>query len=136
LKLLELHGVKYLIVGGYAVALHGYPRSTGDFDVFIEQSNENGAKILKAIDDYGFDITDFSKLDFEEEPVAFFMGQPPHKIDVISKISGVDFIEAYSNRVEIDVNGLKVPFIGLQDLKINKKRSGRFKDLNDLEHLP
>jgi predicted nucleotidyltransferase len=136
LKLLELHGVKYLIVGGYAVALHGYPRSTGDFDVFIEQSNENGIKVLKAIDDYGFDITDFAKLDFEEEPVAFFMGQPPDKIDVISKISGVDFKDAYAHRIEIDINGLIVPFISLDDLKVNKKESGRLKDLNDLEHLP
>jgi hypothetical protein len=136
LKLLELHGVKYLVVGGYAVALHGYPRSTGDFDIFIAQSNENGIKVLKAIDDFGFDITEFDNLDFEEEPIAFFMGQPPHKIDVISKISGIDFEEAYPNRVTIQIGDLFVPFIGLDDLKINKEQSGRLKDLNDLEHLP
>jgi hypothetical protein len=68
-------------------------------------------------------------LDFEEEPVAFFMGQPPDKIDVISKISGVDFKDAYAHRIEIDINGEIVPFISLDDLKVNKKESGRLKDL-------
>ena len=136
LKLLELHGVKYLVVGGYAVALHGYPRSTGDFDVFIEQSNENGLKILKVIDEFGFDISEFDNLNFEEEPIAFFMGQPPHKIDVISKISGISFEDAYPKRIEIEISDMIIPFIGLNELKINKKESGRLKDLNDLEHLP
>ena len=135
LALLEVNKVDYLIVGGYAVAFHGHPRYTGDIDIWVKPSQENAAKLMKALDSFGFDPEPLEELDFEAETIAFHLGVPPVRIDILNKIAGVKFDECYPNKVEIEVEGLKIYYISYQDLLTNKKASGRLQDLSDLENL-
>jgi Nucleotidyl transferase of unknown function (DUF2204) len=136
LQLLNRHQVKYMLIGGYAVVHYGYVRFTGDVDVWIPQSNENAQQLIKAIDDFGFDTVDLAKKDFEKEIIMFYFGTELMKIELTNRISGVDFDDCYPRRVETEIDEMIIPVIGLEDLKRNKKWSGRHKDLNDLENLP
>ena len=135
LRLLNSHGVEYLIVGGYAVGLHGYPRATGDMDVWIAVNPSNAKKTAMVLREFDMPeelITDELFLDRDK---VVRMGVPPVRIEVITGASGVKFSECYSRREVIEIDGVPVNFISLEDLKINKKASGRHKDLEDLEHL-
>ena len=135
LQLLNQNKVEYLVVGGYAVAFHGYPRYTGDFDVWIKPLGENANSLIKVIDIFGFETVGLQNLNFEAETIAFHLGTPPIRIDIMNQISGVKFNECYPKRIETEVDGVNIKYIGLEDLIRNKQASGRLKDLNDLEHL-
>ncbi len=136
LKLLNSHAVEYLLVGGYAVGYHGYPRATGDMDVWIAVSEPNAQKAAIVLRDFGMPEEDVSKRLFLERDKVVRMGVPPVRIEVITGASGVDFAECYSRREVIEIDGIPVNFISLEDLKENKRASARHKDLDDLEHLP
>ena len=136
LKLLNSHAVEYLLVGGYAVGYHGYPRATGDMDVWIAVSEPNAQKAAMVLRDFGMPEEDVSKRLFLERDKVVRMGVPPVRIEVITGASGVDFAECYSRREVIEIDGIPVNFISLEDLKENKRASARHKDLDDLEHLP
>lgn len=136
LTLLNSHGVEYLLVGGYAVGYHGYPRSTGDMDVWIALSNSNAQKAATVLRDFGMPGDKVSKEMFLERDKIIRMGVPPVRIEVITGASGVDFAECYSRREVIEIDGIPVNFISLEDLKANKRACGRYRDLEDLEHLP
>src|SRR5690606_2145883 len=125
----------YLIVGGYAVAFHGHPRYTGDIDIWVKPSQKNATKLVKALDSFGFDATPLTELNFEAETIAFHLGVPPVRIDILNKIAGVKFDECFANKVEIEIEGLQINYISFQDLLTNKKASGRLQDLSDLENL-
>lgn len=129
------HDVRFLIVGGYAVAAHGHPRYTGDLDVWILISDTNAARLLKALDDFGFGGLGLEPVDFTRTNQVVQLGYPPLRIDLLTSLDGVQFEECYGRRVEIDLSGLTVPFIGLDDLKLNKGTSGRPQDLADLAAL-
>ncbi len=133
LRLLSSHNVKYLLVGGYAVGYHGYPRATGDMDIWIEMSKPNSKKILATFRDFGMPNEAISESLFLEQNKVIRMGVPPVRLEVITSASGVDFNECYSNREVIEIDGIPINFISLQDLKKNKHAAGRYKDL---EHLP
>ncbi len=135
IKYLNENKVKYLIVGGYAVALHGYPRYTKDMGVWIEMSNENAANMIKALNQFGFDSSGLKKSDFLEPNQFIQLGYPPNRIDIINSLSGVDFESCYSSKVVTMVDDIEVNFIDLENLKKNKKASGRFQDLADVENL-
>ena len=136
LKLLNSHKVEYLLVGGYAVGYHGYPRATGDMDIWIAVHETNAAKIAAVLGEFGMPREAISKELFLEDNKIIRMGVPPIRIEVITGVSGVAFDECYSRRELINIEGILVNFISLNDLKANKQAAGRHKDLDDLEHLP
>lgn len=137
LRLLDEKGVKYLIVEGYAVGYHGYPRSTGDMDVWVESTEENAERVVETLKEFGFDVPRLAPDLFLDPDRVIRMGRPPLRIKLLTSVTGVGFADCYSSRVveEMD-NGTPIHFIGLEELKENKRASGRHKDLNDLEHLP
>ncbi len=136
LKLLNLKKVEYLIIGGYAVGYYGYPKATGDIDIWISNKKSNAAKIAEVIKEFGFDVPDLSAALFTEENKITRMGVPPLRIELLTSISGVDFDECYKAKEVTMLDDVEVNFINLEHLKINKKSAGRYKDLDDLENLP
>jgi len=136
LKLLNAQRVKYLVIGGYAVAYHGYPRATADMDVWVEVVPANADKIVAALKEFGFDLPELSAELFLTPEKIIRMGEPPIRIEIVTSISGVTFEDCYASRVIDELDGVTVSLIGLIDLKENKKASGRYKDLDDLENLP
>lgn len=136
LKLLNSHGVEFLIVGGYAVGYHGYPRATGDMGIWIAVTDSNAEKAAMVLRDFGMPEEEVSKELFLDRDKVIRMGIPPVRIEVITGAWGVDFPKCYSRREIIEIDGIPVSFISLQDLKANKRACGRHKDLEDLEHLP
>jgi hypothetical protein len=136
LRLLNSHKIEYLVVGGYAVGYYGYPRATGDMDVWIAVSETNAEKTSAAIREFGMPDDQVTKDLFLDSNKVIRMGVPPVRIELITGASGVDFAECYSRREVIEIDGIPVNFLSLDDLKKNKRASGRHKDLEDLEHLP
>lgn len=136
LRLLNAHGVEYLLVGGYAVGLHGYPRPTGDIDFWVATTESNADRVIAAIREFGFDPPSLVPSLLTERKQILRMGIPPYRIEVICTISGVEFAECYQRRVAVDLDGVEVQMICLDDLKANKLASGREKDLVDLKYLP
>lgn len=133
--LLNSHGVEYLIVGGHAVAYHGYPRYTGDLDVFVRRSDENAAKLIALLIDFGFGALDLDATAFTEPDTVVQLGHPPNRVDLITQISGVEFGDAWETRVDALLDGIPVPMLGRNELLANKRASGRAKDLADLREL-
>jgi hypothetical protein len=123
-------------VGGYAVALHGYVRYTQDMDIWVYTNPENVAKVVQTLKDFGFPHADELLEVLQKEKRAVSMGVPPMQIEVVTSIDGVSFEECFENKLVVEVDGIPINYLSLEDLRENKKASGRFKDLNDLEHLP
>lgn len=136
LRLLNDREVRYLVIGGYAVGYHGYPRATNDLDVWIAIAPDNAARVVEALEDFGFGSAELTTDLFLKEDSIIRMGLPPMRIEILTTISGVSFETCYQDRVEGIFGGTEVTLISLDDLKRNKRASGRYKDLDDLEHLP
>jgi hypothetical protein len=136
LKLLNSHGVEYLLVGGFSVGYYGYPRATGDIDVWVGTGSANADRIFAALVEFGFGTANLSRELFLKDDQIVRMGVPPLRIDVLTTISGVDFADCFGRRIVAEIDGVPVSLISLSDLRQNKQASGRHKDLNDLEHLP
>lgn len=136
LKLLKEHEVRYLLIGGYAVGFHGYPRATADMDIWVAIHPENANKIVTVLKEFGFDLPELSQNLFLQEKQIIRMGVPPVKLEISTSISGVEFDACYEKRIVAELDGVEVNLIGLTDLKVNKKASGRSKDITDLENLP
>ena len=136
LKLLNSRRVEYLVIGGYAVGYHGYPRATADLDIWIAVHPDNTRKVAEVIREFGFDVPDLSPELFQQGKKVVRMGVPPFRIEVLTSISGVDFEECYAARAVGVFDQVRVNLISLKHLKVNKKASGRPQDLADLEHLP
>lgn len=136
LRLLNIHEIAYLLIGGYAVGYHGFPRSTGDMDIWIASTPENARKIVRALDEFGFSEAGATESLFQQPHKIIRMGNPPLRIEMLTTISGVEFASCYAARVEAEIDGLMVKIINLNDLRTNKLASGRLKDLNDLENIP
>lgn len=134
--MLNSHHVDYLLIGGYAVGYYGYPRPTGDMDVWIAVSPENASRVTKALVEFGFRSEDVPDALFSDPGRIVRMGVPPIRLEIMTSVSGVEFGECYARRTLAMFDGEPVDVIGLEDLKANKKASGRHKDLNDLEQLP
>jgi len=136
LKLLNAHQVEYLLIGGYAVGYHGYPRATVDMDIWIAMNPVNSQKIVTVLKEFGFGLPELSSELFQKEWQIIRLGVPPVRIELATTLSGVDFNECYAERVVDILDGIKVNLISLKHLKINKTASGRHQDLADLENLP
>ena len=135
MKLLRSHGVRHLVVGGHAVSYHGYPRATGDLDVWVAVDPENAERAVNALREFGFDTPQLSPARLKDNSIIR-MGVAPVRIEMLTAISGVTFDECYEDRIEDVLGGVEVSLISLRDLKTNKRTSGGTKDLADLEHLP
>lgn len=136
LKLLKEYNVRYLLIGGYAVGFHGYPRATANMDIWVEIHHENADKIVTVLKEFGFDLPELTPELFLKEKQIIRMGVPPVKLELSTSISGVEFDACYERRIVAELDGVEVNLIGLEDLKVNKKASGRSKDITDLENLP
>ncbi len=127
--------VRYLVIGGYAVALHGYPRYTKDIDIWLEMNEENASRMVRALEQFGFGSLGLTAADFLEPGQVIQLGYPPSRIDLILTPSGVTFASCYESRVEAVIDNVSVNFIDLENLMSNKRASGRLQDLADLEQL-
>lgn len=136
LRLLNLNAVEYLLVGGYAVGYYGYPRATGDMDIWIARSPANADKVTAALKAFGFSASSISPALFLTPNKVFRMGNPPLRIEVLTDISGVEFAACWNARESAVIDDLPVNIINIDDLKQNKQASGRLKDRTDLQHLP
>lgn len=135
IQLLNENQIKYLVIGGYAVAIHGHPRYTKDIDIWVEMSSENASKLMTALDQFGFGSLGLCAQDFQTPDQIIQLGYPPNRIDLITTPDGIDFETCYSSKIEIVLDNIPVKFIDIENLKKNKKASGRLQDLADLESL-
>ncbi len=124
-----------MIVGAHALAFHGRPRHTGDLDIWIKPSRQNAIKLVNVLNEFGFGSLGLTEKDFLKENYVTQLGSPPLRIDILNTISGVEFDDAYTNKVTGDVDGLDVKFINIADFIRNKEASGRQKDLSDIASL-
>ena len=127
--------VRYLVVGGYAVALHGYPRYTKDIDIWIELSPSNATRIVQALEQFGFGSLGLEEQDFLDADTIIQLGYPPRRIDLLTTLLGVDFDTCFSAKVVVDIDEVIVNFIDLENLKKNKRATGRSQDIADVENL-
>src|SRR6516165_9883352 len=134
LKCLNSAKVEYLLVGGYPVSFYGYARATADIDVWIRVNKENAGRVSRALIEFGFDPANVRPELFLRKGKIFRIGVPPLRIDILTRISGVTLEKCYPERTGARIDGIRVPVIGLNDLKKNKRASGRLKDLDDLEN--
>jgi hypothetical protein len=135
LSLLEKHNVRYMIVGGYAVAFHGFTRNTKDLDIFYEISEDNAQRIHDALVEFGFGAPDVPAEEFlKPDDIAMF-GKEPVRVDLINSVSGLRFEEAEANMVRGIFGTIEANYVSKEDLIRNKTASGRFRDMDDVERL-
>ncbi len=129
------NGVKFLLVGAYAMGAHGYPRATGDIDIWVEPSAENSERVYRSMGAFGAPLHEIDETTFATPGVVFQIGVAPRRIDIISAISGVGFDAAYQQRQIVEMEGLSIPILSLDDLIKNKRATGRDKDRLDADQL-
>ena len=129
------HNVRFLIVGGYALAAHGLPRATGDLDAWVWVNPENAQNIMRALNAFGFQNLSLTESDFSTEDSIIQLGYPPFRIDILTSIDGVASDHAWEKRIVVELNGMNDPFIGRDDLITNKKAAGRPQDIADVSRL-
>lgn len=127
--------VKFLVVGAYAMGIHGYPRATGDFDIWVESTVDNSERIYKSLSQFGASLKEINPATFTKKRIIFQIGIAPRRIDIITHIDGVEFKEAYKNRKEIEIENIKIPFLSKENLIKNKESTGREKDKLDVGYL-
>jgi hypothetical protein len=135
IELLNSNGVEYLVVGGFAVAHHGFSRYTADLDFLVRASDGNSHRVVAALADFGFGSLGIQAEDFQSPGKVVQLGVPPNRIDIITSISGVSFDEAWVSRTSGMLEGLATQFIGREALIRNKESTGRAKDLGDADEL-
>ena len=133
IRLLDDHEVLYLVVGGAAVNALGFVRSTEDIDFWLQRTPANADRTLGALSEFGFD--EFTRDDLLDPKAVLMLGRPPHRIDLLTWISAREFDDCYPRRRYGQLGGVRIPLIGLDDLLINKRASGRPKDLADIEEF-
>ena len=126
---------KFLLVGAYAMAVHGYPRSTMDIDLWIMPDPENSILVLKALEDFGAPSDNLTQNDLQKEGLIFQIGVAPRRIDIITSVDGLKFEEAFTNSQTIEIEGIPIQVLSIPDLIKNKRSTGRHKDLADVESL-
>jgi len=135
LLILSEKKVKFLLVGAYAMAVHGYPRSTMDIDLWVNPDPENALLVLQALDDFGSAAEGLSVDELQKEDLIFQIGVTPCRIDILTSVDGLQFEDAFAHSPIIDIEGISVHVLSIPDLIINKRATGRTKDLADAETL-
>ena len=127
--------VRFLVVGAYALALHGRPRATGDLDVWVEATPENAVRVMRALAAFGAPLTEISDTDFAREGITYQIGVPPGRIDILTELTGLTFADAWVDRIRRPFGDVDVDFIGRASFIRNKRATGRPKDLGDIEGM-
>ena len=127
--------VRFLVVGAYALAIHGRPRATGDLDVWVEPSPENASRVMRALAAFGAPLDQITEADFAAPGITYQMGVAPGRIDILTDLTGLTFQEAWPGRIARPFGGVTVNVIGLAEFIRNKRATGRTKDLGDIEGL-
>jgi hypothetical protein len=127
--------VRFLVVGAHALAVHGRPRATGDLDVWVDATPDNAGRVMQGLKDFGAPLEGVTSDDFSRPGIAYQIGLPPLRIDVLTELTGLDFSEAWPGRVCQTIGGLEIPFVGRDDFIRNKEATGRLRDLADIEDL-
>ncbi|MBI4743645.1 MAG: hypothetical protein HY776_02305 [Actinobacteria bacterium] len=135
LQILLNNKVKFLVVGAYAMGAQGYPRATGDFDIWVEPSPENSKKVYNSLTEFGAPLGQINPETFTEEGIVFQIGVAPRRIDILTFIDGVEFIEAYKGKENIEIESISIPFLSKGNLIKNKEATGREKDKLDANYL-
>jgi hypothetical protein len=135
LQALSDEKVKFILVGAYALAAHGYPRATMDIDIWVMPSSDNAEAVLRALRSFGTPLHNITKKDLEEDGTVFQIGVAPRRIDIITEATGLKFEQTYQNSILVNIDGIDVHIPSIDDLIINKKATGRTKDLADAEAL-
>jgi hypothetical protein len=135
LRAFAAHNVRFLIVGAYALAVHGRPRATGDLDVWVEPSPDNAVGVMRALADFGAPLDKVSASDFSKPGIVFQMGLAPVRIDILTALSGLEFADAWQGRIQALFGSLLVDVIGRADFIRNKRATGRLRDAADIESL-
>jgi hypothetical protein len=135
LAALFAEGAEYIVVGAHALAAHGVPRATGDLDIWVRPTKDNARRVWRALEAFGAPLQELTLEDLSRPEVVFQIGLQPHRIDILTSITGVDFEEASDNRIVVEIEGLEVPMLGRGDLIRNKLAVGRARDLADIEDL-
>jgi len=135
IRSLNANQVRYLVVGGYAVAFHGHPRYTKDLDVWLDRNPENAERLIQALEQFGFGSLGLKVADFLIKDQIIQLGYPPNRIDLLTTLPGVEFELCYAARLEAVIDEIPINFINLDNLKKNKRASGRHQDLADVENL-
>lgn len=128
-------GVEYMIIGAHAVAAHGQPRATGDLDIWVRASRANAQRVLEALREFGAPLDDLTIEDLSGDDTVFQIGLPPSRIYILTSVSGVEFDRAWTNKIRLEIEGLKAYCIGKRELMENKRATGRVQDLADLAAL-
>lgn len=136
LKLLNSNNVEYLLIGGYAVNIHGYVRMTNDMDVWVRPTPGNAVRVVSAVREFGFCPPDLVPELFTQPNSVVRMGVPPQRVEILTSPSGIDFDTCYPERVTVEIDEIPIPVISLARLRQNKAAAGRLKDLADIENLP
>jgi predicted nucleotidyltransferase len=134
-ELLNANGVRYLLIGGFAVGYYGYPRTTNDIDIFVSSDETNAQRLVKTLKEFAFPTDTLSTELFTKPNSLVEIGVAPVMVEIPNFASGLEFEKAYERRIVGMIEGVEVSMVGLDDLKTNKEASGRYKDLDDLEHL-
>jgi len=135
LQCLTDENVKFLLVGAYAMAVHGYPRATMDIDIWVMPSSDNAQAVLRALASFGAPLQELTAEDLQKDDTVFQVGVAPRRIDIITGASGLDFEEAFQRSSEVEIEEIKINIPSIDDLIKNKRASGRTKDLADAEAL-
>jgi len=135
LQILLEENVKFIVVGAYALGAHGFPRATGDIDIWIEPTAVNAKKVIRSLARFRVPLSDVNQEDFTEEGIIFQIGVAPRRIDIITIIDGVEFQSAYAKKLLVSVEGLSIPVLSVEDLIKNKESTGREKDALDAKML-
>jgi hypothetical protein len=135
LRAFNVADVRFLVVGAYAVTFHTRPRATADLDLWVEPTLENAPKVIQALTAFGAPLDEIAESDFAQPGITFQIDVAPRRIDMLTELSGLGFDQAWPDRVQAELGGCPVCFIGRQALIQNKRATGRPKDLVDLEVL-
>jgi hypothetical protein len=135
LRALSDHDVRFLLVGAYAMAAYGYPRATGDIDIWVEPTAENATRVYRALAAFGTPVRQLDEATFAQKGIVFQIGVEPRRVDIITAVSGVEFERAYPERQTVELEGLAIPVVSFNDLVKNKRATGRDKDQVDLKRL-
>jgi len=135
LQILLNNKVKFLIVGAYAMGAQGYPRATGDFDIWVESSPENSKKVYNSLAEFGAPLEQINTETFTEKGIVFQIGVAPRRIDILTFLDGVEFDKAYDDKENIEIEDINVPFLSKENIIKNKEATGREKDKLDVKYL-
>lgn len=135
LLLLNEEKVDYMIVGGYAVGIYGYPRYTGDIDIWVNPTEKNAKKVLKTLVKFGFGDFQLKTEDFQTKDLVIQLGYPPQRIDILTSVDALDFEESYQHKMVFEMGDLEVNVVGYNELIKNKEATNRLQDRNDVEQL-